>query len=105
MNPLNRGSAGPQEQGALDQVPVHRVRQLLRGHLQAQRPHDEAQRAAVQVQVQYMQITSISIVQGVPLARGPGLGWVDFDLGSSSICPILLRQMGFRLKWLSNRAR
>ena len=46
-----RGSAGPQEQGALDQVPVHRVRELLRGHLQAQRPHDEAQRATVQVQV------------------------------------------------------
>ena len=51
VNLKNRGSAGPQEQGALDQVPVHRVRELLRGHLQAQRPHDEAQRAAVQVQV------------------------------------------------------
>ena len=33
------------------------------------------------------------------------LGWVDFDPGSSAVCPILLRQMIFRQKWLSNRAR
>ena len=32
------------------------------------------------------------------------LGWVDFDLGSSTVCLILLRQMGFRLNWLSNWA-
>ena len=31
----------------------------------------------------------------------PDLGWVDFDPGSSAICPILLRQMGFGQKWLS----
>ena len=33
------------------------------------------------------------------------LDLVDFDLGSSSVCPIPLRQMGFWQKWLSDRAR
>ena len=33
------------------------------------------------------------------------LGWVDFDSGSSAICPILLRQMGFLQKQLSIWAR
>ena len=33
------------------------------------------------------------------------LGWVAFDLCSSAVCLILLRQMRFWQKWLSNRAR
>ena len=32
------------------------------------------------------------------------LGWVDFDLSSSTVCLILLRQMRFWQNWLSNRA-
>ena len=32
------------------------------------------------------------------------IGWVDFDLGSLEICPILLWQMGFWQKWLRNWA-
>ena len=32
------------------------------------------------------------------------LGWVDFDIGSFSICPILPRQMAFWQNWLSNWA-
>ena len=33
------------------------------------------------------------------------LGWIAFDICSSAICPILLRQMEFGQKGLSNRAR
>ena len=33
------------------------------------------------------------------------LGWVDFDLGSSAVGPILPRQMGFWQNWLRNQAR
>ena len=33
------------------------------------------------------------------------LGWVDLDLDSSAVSPILLRQIGFWQKWLLNRAR
>ena len=33
------------------------------------------------------------------------VGWVNFDLGSSDVCHILLRQMEIWQKWLSNQAR
>ena len=33
------------------------------------------------------------------------LGWVVFDLGSSAVWLILLRQMAFGQKWLSTHAR
>ena len=33
------------------------------------------------------------------------LGWFDFDLGTFTLCPILLRQLGFRQNWLNNWAR
>ena len=33
------------------------------------------------------------------------LGWVHFDLGSSAVCHILLRQMEFRQNRLNNRPR
>ena len=40
-------------------------------------------------------------LQGVPSDRGWG---VDFDIGSSTVCPSQLRQMGFWQKWLSQLA-
>ena len=33
------------------------------------------------------------------------LEWVEFDIDSSTICQILLRQMVFRQKWLTSCAR
>ena len=33
------------------------------------------------------------------------LVWVDFDVVTSTVCLILLMQIGFRQKWLSNQAR
>ena len=45
------------------------------------------------------------MLEGIPFHQLPDLGLVDFDLGSSAAWLILLRQMTFWQKWLSNRAR